>query len=120
MVEKIVDALPKKVCPDIEQKDLIIIPVFNFRLNFSVMQKSNQNRDLMVVLKEAHMAPELLHTETEWLNTILNRVESTRNLATACEIINLNRYTIEKRFHKVIACLQEKNLRPFVFIFNKN
>jgi hypothetical protein len=78
------------------------------------------SRDLMVVLKEAHVAPEILNAETEWLNAILNRVESTRNLAISCEIINLNRYKIEKRFDKVIAQLNEKANKPFVFIFNKN
>ena len=74
----------------------------------------------MVVLKEAQMAPEILNAETEWLHTILNRVESNRNLAFSCEIINLNRYKIERRYEKVYASLHEKTLKPFVFIFNKN
>ncbi len=74
----------------------------------------------MVVLKEAHIAPEILNAETEWLNTVLNRIESNRNLAISCEIINLNRYRIEKRFDKVLACINEQKLKPFIFLYNKN
>lgn len=78
------------------------------------------NRDLMVVLREANLAPELLQAETEWLNTILNRVEQPRNVAVCCELLNLNRYKIEKRPDKVYDAVVARNLKPFIFIFNKN
>jgi hypothetical protein len=80
----------------------------------------NVNRDLMVVLREDHLDADWLNTETAWLNQILNRVEATANLAYSCEVLNLSRYKIEKKYDKVLKALKAKDLKPFVFIFNKN
>jgi hypothetical protein len=78
------------------------------------------NRDLMVILRDAHTDEDWLNTETEWLNHILNRVEATGNLARSCEVLNLSRYKIEKKYERVLKALNAKELKPFVFIFNKN
>ena len=78
------------------------------------------NRDLMVVLREANLAPDMMLAETEWLNDILNFVEHPGNVAASCEIINISKYKIEKRYHKVLEALDYKALKPFQFIFNKN
>jgi|694.fasta_scaffold12901_4 hypothetical protein len=78
------------------------------------------NRDLMVVLREDHADAEWLYAETEWLNIMLNKVEATANLAHCCEVLNLSRYKIEKKYDKVYKALNTKDLKPFVFIFNKN
>lgn len=78
------------------------------------------NRDLMVVIREAHADAEWLNNETEWLNQILNRVEATGNLARSCEVINLSRYKIEKRYDRVLKALNTKDPKPFIFVFNKN
>ncbi len=82
--------------------------------------QNNGNRDLMVFIKDAHIAPDMLNAETEWLNTILNSVESTGNLAFCCEVLNLSRYRIEVKYEKVLKTLCNKKTPPFVFIFNKN
>jgi hypothetical protein len=82
--------------------------------------QNNGSRDLMVVLKDANIAPEILNAETEWLNNMLNSVETTRNLAYFCEVLNLSRYRIETSYEKVLKVLSENRNRPFVFIFNKN
>ena len=82
--------------------------------------RENMNRDLMVVMNATRLSPGMLDAETEWLHAILDRVETTQNLALACEIINLNRFKIERRHEKILTCLAEKSSRPFVFIFNKN
>ena len=82
--------------------------------------ENNGNRDLMVVIKDARIAPEVLNAETEWLNTILNAVESTGNLAFCCEVLNLSSYRIEMKYEKVLKALSDKKNPPFVFIFNKN
>ncbi len=80
----------------------------------------NGNRDLMVVLRENHTDAEWLNAETEWLNKMLNRVELTSNLARSCEVLNLSRFKIEKKYDRVLKALKEKSLKPFIFVFNKN
>ncbi len=78
------------------------------------------NRDLMIVLKHQNFDAEWLHTETEWLNRLLFRVESTANLAKSCEVINLSRFKIYKNYDRVLKALRENEIKPFVFVFNKN
>jgi len=78
------------------------------------------NRDLMVVLREANLAPELMQAETEWLHSLLNRVEMPRNVAQCSEVINLTRYKVEKKFDKVLKEVLSPNEKPFVFLFVKN
>ncbi len=82
--------------------------------------QNNGNRDLMVVLKDANINPETLNAETEWLNNMLNSVESTSNLAKFCELLNLTRYRVETKYDKVLKELTSNKNTPFVFIFNKN
>lgn len=84
------------------------------------MKENATNRDLMVVLREANLAPEIMEAETQWLHNLLNRVEMPRNVALCSEVINLSRYKIEKRFEKVYKELASGEERPFVFVFVKN
>lgn len=74
----------------------------------------------MVVLKGPHIAPESLDTETRWLHSILNSIESTQNLAFFCEALNLPRQKTETNYNNVLKILLKANPNPFVFIFNKN
>jgi hypothetical protein len=114
-----VDVKHGKACQVIEHFILYSKSARKFKHKPNTMQ-NNGNRDLMVVLKDANIAPDVLNAETEWLNSILNTVESTRNLAYSCEILNLTRYKVERKYDKVLKALSEKPPRPFVFIFNKN
>lgn len=81
---------------------------------------NNRGRDLMVVLREANLAPDMMEAETEWLNGILNEVELPGNVAICCELINISRYKIEKKYQKILDAIVSKNLQPFHFIYNKN
>lgn len=78
------------------------------------------NRDLMIVQREANLAPEIMEAESQWLHTLLNRVEMPRNVALCSEVINLTRYKIEKKFDKVLKELISPLEKPFVFVFVKN
>lgn len=78
------------------------------------------NRDLMVVMRAAHSDAEMLYAETEWLNAVLNQVESTANLARCSEVINIPRYKVERKYEQVLKALKQKELKPFVFLFNRN
>ncbi|HSK13966.1 MAG TPA: hypothetical protein VK907_12185, partial [Phnomibacter sp.] len=77
----------------------------------------NANRELMVVLRSANMAPEVMEAETAWLNNVLNSVESPRSVASCSEVLDLTRYKIEKRFERVRKFVMERKKKPFVFLF---
>jgi hypothetical protein len=101
-------------------KNTDIFPVVSILKKFSRAMKFYGNRDLMVVLRPTHSDAKVLYAETEWLNSMLNHVESTPNLARCCEVIHLSRFRIETKYDRVLKALQQKELKPFVFVFNKN
>ncbi|MDQ6755927.1 MAG: hypothetical protein M3004_03240 [Bacteroidota bacterium] len=82
------------------------------------MNKSN--RDLLVLFKEDLMSPQAIEHEVELLHELLYTVEKIENLITAHEVINLNKYKIQKQFHIIRNTILQKVLKPFVFLNNKN
>lgn len=74
----------------------------------------------MVVAKDGYITPELLEAETHWLNNTLNKVEALRNVAAACEVIDMNRYRIVRKQQKVMEVMATGKHRPFIFVYNKN
>lgn len=82
--------------------------------------ETNSGRNLLVVVKDTRIAPAVLQAETEWLNKILNEVESANNLAFCCEVLNLNKYRVETRYETVRKAILQREVKPFVFLFNKN
>ncbi len=77
------------------------------------------NRDLLVLFKE-ESSPQAIEHEVELLHQLLFYVEKIDNLVVAHEVININKYKIfsdRKLVHKTIS---QKNLKPFVFLNNKN
>lgn len=74
----------------------------------------------MVVTKDGAISPELLEAETHWLNATLNKVEALRNVAAACEVIDMNRYRIVRKQHRVMEVMASGRHRPFIFVYNKN
>jgi hypothetical protein len=78
------------------------------------------NRDLLVLLKDEHMSEHAIEQEVERLNAMLFHVESNENIAQAHELIDLNKFRIYPQKKKVMQVLQEKELKPFVFLFNMN
>lgn len=82
------------------------------------MNKSN--RDLLVLFKEELMTPQAIEHEVEMLHELLYDVEKIENLVTAHEVINLNRYKIQNQSHIIRNTIRQRELRPFIFLNNKN
>ena len=82
------------------------------------MNKSN--RDLLVLFKEELMTPQSMEHAVDLLHELLFDVEKIENLVTAHEVINLNKYKIYNKFHIVRDTIRQKELKPFVFLNNKN
>ena len=82
------------------------------------MNKSN--RDLLVLFKEDLMSPQAIEHEVEMLHELLYAVERIENLITAHEVINLNRYRIHNQFNIIRNTIRMKELKPFIFLNNKN
>ena len=82
------------------------------------MNKSN--RDLLVLFKEELMSSQSIEHEVEMLHELLYSVEKIENLVIAHEVINLNSYKIQNQFHTIRDTIRKKELKPFVFLSNKN
>ncbi len=79
-----------------------------------------RNRDLLVLTKKQSMNQQELEHEIELLNDLFCFVENSNALCIANEVIDINRYKIIRKLHRVKQILQEQQLKPFVFISNKN
>ena len=82
------------------------------------MNKSN--RDLLVLFKEELMSPQAIEHEVELLHELLYSVEQIDNLVTAHEVINLNNYKIQNQYNIIRNTIRRKELKPFIFLNNKN
>lgn len=82
------------------------------------MNKSN--RDLLVLLNEGTMSPQAIEHEVELLHEMLYDVENINNVCLAHEIIDLNKYKVHTNMHLIRATLRDRQLKPFIFLNNKN
>ena len=82
------------------------------------MNKSN--RDLLVLFKEDLMSPQAIEHEVELLHELLYAVEKIENLVIAHEVINLNNYKIQNQYHIIRNTIRRRELKPFIFLSNKN
>ena len=82
------------------------------------MNKSN--RDLLVLFKEELMNPQAIEHEVEMLHELLYSVERIDNLIVAHEVINLNKYKIISDHDVIRQTIRLKELKPFIFLNNKN
>ena len=78
------------------------------------------NRDLLVLFKEELMNPQAIEHEVELLHELLYSVERIDNLVVAHEVINLNKYKIISDKNAIRMTLRENELKPFIFLNNKN
>ena len=78
------------------------------------------NRDLLVLFKEELMSPQAIEHEVEMLHELLYHVENIDNICTAHEIIDLNKYRVRTQRHVIREAIRRKELKPFVFLNNKN
>lgn len=79
-----------------------------------------RNRDLLVFTNKGTMDQHELERQIEFLNNLFYSVETSNAAFIANEIIDVNRYKVITSPRKVCAFLQSSELKPFVFICNKN
>ena len=79
-----------------------------------------RNRDLLVFTKKEITNQAELEHQIELLNDLFYLVETSNAACIANEVIDLNRYKIITKLTRVRAILHEQQLKPFVFISNKN
>lgn len=81
----------------------------------------SQNRDLLVLTRRDESDPEALEQEVESLNELLFHVENMDVFCTVNEVIDVNRHKIICKPAAIQKVLQaRKDIKPFVFISNKN
>ncbi len=78
------------------------------------------NRDLLVLFKEELMNPQAIEHEVEMLHELLYSVEKIDNLIVAHEVINLNKYKISSDPKIIRETFGLRELKPFIFLSNKN
>jgi len=78
------------------------------------------NRDLLVLTKYEVPDPIAMEQEIVFLNKLLFSVENLHTFCIVNEIIDVNKYKIIRKPHLIRQIIRERNIKPFVFIFNKN
>ena len=78
------------------------------------------NRDLLVLVKDEFLRPGSMETELERINRLLMSFETVDNLCVAHEVFDLNCYKILRATHAIRSVVIHKELKPFVFLINKN
>jgi len=78
------------------------------------------NRDLLVLVKDNHLDKDAIEFELEQLNQLLFVFETIDNLSAAHEVFDLNKYKVISSGKTVRQILKQKEVKPFVFISNKN
>lgn len=78
------------------------------------------NRDLLVLVKDDRLDKDAIEFELEQLNQLLFVFETVDNFCVAHEVFDLNKYRIIHNAKKVRLAMSQKELKPFVFISNKN
>jgi hypothetical protein len=78
------------------------------------------NRDLLVLVKDEHLNEQFMEQELELLNELLFHYETIDSFCIAHEVFDINKHkTLYKREH-MQKIIRQKELKPFVFVCNKN
>lgn len=77
------------------------------------------NRDLLVLFKQ-EFSPQAIEHEVELLHELLFYVEKIENVVLSYEVINVNKHKIFSDKKNIRETLKYKDLKPFVFLNNKN
>ena len=73
-----------------------------------------------MLFKEELMTPQAIEHEVELLHEMLYIVESIDNVCLVHEIIDLNKFKVHSQMHIIRNVLRKRDLKPFVFLSNKN
>jgi len=80
----------------------------------------NANRDLLVLVKDAFSTKEAMQRELNLLNKLLLRFETADNFCIAHEVFDLQKYRVLTTKSQLQKIFEKDELKPFVFICNKN
>ena len=75
-------------------------------------------RNIIILLKEPNLQPEVLEAEVNGLHAIIGSMETNENFCKVFELLNRNRITSQKS--KILEFLRDNNFKPFRFLINKN
>lgn len=77
-------------------------------------------RELVVLSRPALSRKEDFEQEVRLLHQLLQYAERWESFCAVHEIIDINRYKIIRKPWQIQQVLQEKPIKPFVFLINKN
>ncbi len=77
------------------------------------------NRDLLVLFKEESNS-QSIESEVGFLHELLSYAEEIDNLALAHEIVNVKKCKIYSDSKTIKEVISHKELKPFIFLNNKN
>jgi len=77
-------------------------------------------RDLLVLSNKVSLTPQQLEKELQSLHELLYSIETSNSFCEANEVINLNNYKIITKPHLIEKAVRAAEMKPFIFIFNKN
>jgi hypothetical protein len=76
------------------------------------------NRNLLVLLKNEFMSQQAIEQEVECLNDMLHQAESDEQFCMVHELVDRNKITSKSA--KLLKAIRFSELRPFIFLINKN
>jgi len=80
----------------------------------------NSNRDLLVLVKDAFSNKEAIQHELNQLNRLLGKFETLESFCVAHEVFDMQKYRILSGKSQLQKIIEKEELKPFVFICNKN
>ncbi|MHA4809180.1 hypothetical protein ACX0G9_13790 [Flavitalea flava] len=78
------------------------------------------NRDLLVLVKDEHMNEQSMELELEQLNDLLFHFETIESFCIAHEVFDINKHKTLVKRSTMQKIIRQKELKPFIFICNKN
>lgn len=77
-------------------------------------------RDLLVLSRNSSISEKELEKEVKMLHNMLMNVESIGSFCQVTELIDINRYKISEKQKDIEKAISKAELKPFVFLNNKN
>jgi hypothetical protein len=81
---------------------------------------NRQNRDLIILRKDALPNQKTIDQEVASLNSLLQAVESSSHFCDSFELIDLNKFKVIKKAHILSMAVKSNNKKPFEFLINCN
>jgi hypothetical protein len=85
-----------------------------------MLTMKNSNRDLLVLVKNAFSNKEAIQHELNQLNRLLAKFETLDSFCVAHEVFDIQKYRILSGKSQLQKIVEKEQLKPFVFICNKN